>query len=167
MLVHIIENGKAVDDELAGTELIGTEKHSGGVASRRRIPGGERGGDYLRRGVLSVEKIVRPHWTVVIHVEDAFSLESIEHSMRLGHALFVVKHVLKTEDAPLLGQRQTRGAVFLTLEGLGSKKHNRAAPRHARRQFFPLAGVGVSRNVSHQDQLPSRGICSCERRSRH
>src|SRR5258707_8984189 len=123
MLVHKVENRKAVDDELSRPKLVGSQKNSGDVAARCRIAGGEGCGDYFRRRVLSVEKIVRPHRSVVIHVEDAFALQPFEHSMRLGDAFLVIKHVLETEDAPLLRQRKTRRAIFLAFEGLWRKKH--------------------------------------------
>src|SRR5713226_2948921 len=118
MLVYIVENRKAVDDELARPKLVGSQKNSGGISAGRRIAGGERRSDHFRRRVLSVEKVVRPHRPVVVHIENALSLQSLEHSMRLGHAFLVIKHVLKAEDAPFLSEGQTRGAILLAFEGL-------------------------------------------------
>src|ERR1700750_917878 len=124
MLVDIVENRKAVDDELSSPKFVGAQKHTGRVPAGRRITRGEGCSDHLRRRVLSVEKIVRPHGAVVIHVEDAFALQSLEHPVRLGYAFLVIEHVLKTEDTSLLRQRKTRCAIFLAFESLGSEKYH-------------------------------------------
>src|SRR5438105_10038372 len=95
MRVEVLEHGEAINDKRPLSKPVGSEQHARSVATLNAIACSKCSRSNVVRGVLPVEQIMRDHLPVVVRVQNALSLQSLEQSMRFGYALFVVKPVVE------------------------------------------------------------------------